>query len=97
MSKQESMQRIIERFRSSGESRRSFCLKEGINYHTLKYWQHKLKSPQEIKSSFIRIEKPVENNGLLDLELEFPNGVKVRNFNNLALVRQLISLEKCSV
>jgi pyridoxine 5'-phosphate synthase PdxJ len=97
MSKQESMQNIIERFVSSGESRRSFCLKEGINYHTLKYWQHKLRTSQERESSFVRIEKPTETNCLLGLELEFPNGVKIRNVNSLALIGQLISLEKCSV
>ncbi len=97
MSKEASMQAIIERYRSSGESRRSFCLREGINYHTLKYWQKKLTIPQESKSSFVRIEKPAETNCLLGLELEFPNGVKVRNFSSLTLIGQLISLEKCSV
>jgi hypothetical protein len=97
MSKQVIMQKMVERFVSSGQSRRSFCLKEGINYHTFKYWQRKLSSPSSPKPSFIRIERPAQSYCLAGVELEFPNGVKLRNLGSLDLVRQLIMLEKCSV
>jgi len=96
MRKKEEMRKMVERFGSSGQTRTSFCRAEGINLYTFIYWQEKFKD--ELKSpSFVVLEKPNAKYVLEGLELEFPNGVKLRNCRDLELIRQLILWDGCSV
>ena len=73
--KSEAMFRLIGLWRSSGRSKKSFCLEQGINIHTFTYWIEKIERTNlgiEAPSGFVRL-----TSGSSGLELRFPKGATV--------------------
>lgn len=69
------MVKLIDLWRSSGGSKKTFCLEQGINIHTFTYWVEKLERTKfvlEEPSGFVRL-----TSGLCILELRFPKGATV--------------------
>lgn len=80
---------MITDWRKSGKSKRLYCREHGINPSTFYYWFSRVKKEEEEAVGFVTIEKPVPNK---TIEITYPNGVRLRVENDLALVSQLIHL-----
>ena len=50
------MQRIVEEFSKSGQTRREFCAKRGIAVTTLDYWRLRLRSQQLSRPRLVKVE-----------------------------------------
>lgn len=90
MSKQEKMFQLIEEYRNSGFTIKAFCEDRDIKAATFNYW---IKKKKEASSAggFVTINPQVPSNA--DLELIYPNGVRLRTgANNLDLVKRLLEL-----
>jgi hypothetical protein len=75
MTNLEKMQQLADEFKLFAGSKREFCDAAGVTLHTFNYWLKKFRL-QNIPESFIRVQtKPTLLSGL---ELEYPNGVKIR-------------------
>lgn len=91
MIKQEQMYRLIERHRTSGQTIKAFCEREGIKLHTFYYWRQKIKKQRS--SSFIPINTSSRDLGKHSIELVYPNRVKIRLKRfDLEQIQQLIQL-----
>lgn len=93
MTKETEMQKHYNNFLGSGLSRKVYCEKHNINVHTFKYWQCKLAT--KAKSSFLTVEipkKPEPLASILQLEIQYPNGVKIKSGLDFEIIRQLIGL-----
>ena len=92
MSKDQQMRDVVLEFRKSGLSRKVFCEQRGINLHTFVYWLGKLKQENAFPG-FITVQPGVEKT-CPDIELEYPNGVKLRIAvaENLKMIHQLITV-----
>ena len=95
MEKREKMALLIEEFTASGQTQKEFSASKGIAFPTFNYWFRKLK-PQEQEqqsSGFVRIDTANFSGGDGQLELVYPNGVKLRmGTTDLSLVSRLIHL-----
>jgi hypothetical protein len=93
MTKATKMLKHYDNFLDSGLTRKNYCEKHNINVHTFKYWQCKLDS--KAKSSFLTVEIPKKTepiSSILQLEIQYPNGVKIKSGLDFEIIRQLISL-----
>lgn len=93
MTKAMEMQKDYDNFLVSGLSRKVYCEKYNINIHTFKYWQCKLAA--KTKSSFLTVEIPKKSEAMasnLQLEIQYPNSVKIKSGLDFEIIRQLISL-----
>jgi hypothetical protein len=91
MTNQEKMQQLAEEFKLFSGSKREFCDVVGVTLHTFNYWLKKFRL-QNTPEAFIRVQtKPISPTCL---ELEYPNGVKIRlpSAENLTMLRGLITL-----
>jgi hypothetical protein len=73
---------MVSSCKSSGLTVKSYCLKEKIHIHVYYYWLSRLQTmePQEAGNIYpVIIEKPGQEKRTIDLNLEltYPNGVKV--------------------
>ncbi len=100
--------RLIERYKESGLSIRSFCSNEGIAPSTFYYWQKKIRNeaggkhfiPLVVKSPKVAFNQltqrePVHRQGDdILFEITYPNGITLRIKNDLDLsgLRALILL-----
>ena len=81
------MEAAVASFKSSGLTRREFCLREDIKPATFSYWCRKTGgNPKTPVSGFTEV---TATTGSVGLEVVFPNGVTVRGIHDLSLVRQL--------
>ena len=93
MTKAMEMQKHYDNFLDSGLTRKNYCEKHNINVHTFKYWQCKLAA--KTKSSFLTVEIPEKSEAMasiLQLEIQYPNGVKIKSTLDFEIIRQLIGL-----
>ena len=93
MTKETQMGRHYNDFLNSGLSRKHYCEKHSINLSTFKYWHGKLESKP--KSSFVSVEIPSKIQAVTFkalLEIEYPNGVKIKSICDFEIIRKLISL-----
>jgi hypothetical protein len=91
MTNQEKMQQLADEFKLFTGSKREFCQSVGITVHTFDYWLKKFRL-QNAPEAFIRVQTKVATSTCL--ELEYPNGVKIRlsSAENLTMLRGLITL-----
>lgn len=84
-------------WRSSGQTRKSFCEKEGLNYHRFGYWLRKLQglnkaSEHQQLSGFVPVSlsQQLQSN---DLSLVLPSGLVLQGIDNhnLPVVFQLLT------
>lgn len=90
MSKQEKMFQLIDEYRNSGSTIKSFCEDRDIKVGTFNYWIKK-KMESFSTGGFVKIHAPVPSTA--DLELVYPSGVRLRtNSTDLGLVKRLLEL-----
>lgn len=81
------MQCMIADWQQSGKSKKAYCAEKGINEAKFYYWISRIKETNSC--SFITIDKASRQN---DIEIIYPNGVRIKIENDVALVSQLIRL-----
>ncbi len=83
------MSAMIEDWQSSGKSKKQYCLGKGINAAKFYYWYSKVNDIEDIPGEFIPIDRP---SGSREIEIFYPNGVKLKVNGDLLLLSQLIGL-----
>lgn len=80
---------MIADWQQSGKSKRSYCRENGINEAVFYYWFTRSNEQLSETGKFIIIEEDrIEN----EIELIYPNGVRLKVAGNLALLSRLIKL-----
>jgi hypothetical protein len=96
MTKENQMRDLYDKFlKTSGKTKKDFCLENNVGFHKYKYWEHKFASQSKPQKGFISIvSKPLIVPTMPNhLVLEYPNGVKISaEASNFSLIRQLIGL-----
>ena len=69
---------IIARYRQSGLGSRQFCAEEGLTLRTFEKWYRRIRRNETSKGKFIEVPSPVRAGGPWAVEVEFPNGVRLR-------------------
>jgi hypothetical protein len=69
---------IIERYRQSGMGIREFCAQEGVMEHRFEQWYRRSRRAEPGKGQFVEVKPPVLATGPWAVEVEFPNGVRLR-------------------
>ena len=69
---------IIARYRQSGLGRRDFCAAEGLVFRTFEKWERRLRRKDPPKGQFVEVPTPQAVSGAWAVEVEFPNGVRLR-------------------
>lgn len=71
---------IIGRYRQSGMGSRDFCAAEGLVPRTFEKWERRLRRKEGTKGQFVEISAPsvTSNPSQWAVEVEFPNGVRLR-------------------
>ena len=80
---------MISDWRSSGKSKKTYCAENGINEATFYYWFSRSKGEETASGNFITIDKISSKH---EVEVIYPNGVRIKVAHDLALVSQLIQL-----
>lgn len=87
--KRERMLSMIADWQQSGKSKKAYCMEKGINEATFYYWFSRSKENATARCSFITIDKMSRKS---EIEVIYPNGVRIKTENDLALLSQLIRL-----
>ena len=69
---------IITRYRQSGMGSRQFCEAEGLTLRTFEKWYRRQRSVERGKGQFVEVKPPVEAVSPWAVEVELPNGVRLR-------------------
>jgi hypothetical protein len=69
---------IIARYWQSGLGSRDFCAAEGVVPWTFEKWERRLRRKEMQKGKFVEISSPHGVSGPWAVEVEFPNGVRLR-------------------
>jgi hypothetical protein len=69
---------IITRYRQSGLGSRDFCAAEGLVPRTFAKWERRLRRKETQKGQFVEIPSVSKASGPWAVEVEFPNGVRLR-------------------
>nr|WP_120261013.1 hypothetical protein [Sphingobacterium detergens] len=80
---------MLAHWQQSGKSKKAYCAENGISEATFYYWFSRSKENDTICGNFITIDKRPRKS---DVEIIYPNGVRIKTENDLALVSQLIRL-----
>ena len=77
-------EKLIARFEQTGQTRKSFCLSQGVSLSTFNVWRRKLRgeTAQQDESMFVEVSQAEPTGASLwDVELELGGGVilRVRN------------------
>ena len=87
--KRSAMHAMIEDWQSSGKSKKEYCLEKGINEAKFYYWYSRSNGKEDTPLGFIPI---VRDSGIREIEVFYPNGVKLKVNGDLPLLAQLIRL-----
>ena len=69
---------IMARYRQSGLGSRDFCAAEGLVPRTFEKWERRLRRKEIQKGQFIEVSAPNVTPNPWAVEVEFPNGVRLR-------------------
>ena len=69
---------LIARYRQSGLGSRQFCAAEGLVPRTFEKWERRLRRKEAPKGQFVEVPPPLGVSGPWAVEVEFPNGVRLR-------------------
>ena len=69
---------IIARYRQSGLGSRDFCAAEGLVPRTFAKWERRLRRKETQKGQFVELAASSPVSGPWAVEVEFPNGVRLR-------------------
>jgi len=81
---------MIADWQQSGKSKKAYCAEKGISEATFYYWFSRIKENDNVSGNFITIDKEAYKNS--DIEIIYPNGVRIKVGNDLGLLSQLIRL-----
>ena len=87
--KRSAMSAMIEDWRSSGKSKKEYCLEKGIKESKFYYWYARLHETETAAVGFIPIQK---RSAVKEIEVFYPNGVKLKVDLDLLLLSRLIRL-----
>jgi len=75
-------QEVLNEFSGSGITAMQFCKERSINKATFYYWKKKLSANKEHPKGFLEIDvsAPIK----AGIEIEYPNGVKLRVLSSLS-------------
>lgn len=80
---------MIADWQQSGKSKKAYCAENGINEAKFYYWISRIKESDKSAVGFLTIDKSSKNS---DIEIIYPNGVRIKVGNDLGLLSQLICL-----
>jgi len=91
--KTEAMFSLVQQWKTSGQTKKTFCSEHSISHHTLSYWVTKYYSSQRLSpGGFDAIDLGVASPGE-QLTLIYPNGVQIHLSGvSLPMISQLIRL-----
>jgi hypothetical protein len=69
---------IIERYRQSGLGMKEFCAQEGLTLRTFEEWYRRQRHAERGRGQFVEVKPPGTSTGLWAVEVELPNGVRLR-------------------
>jgi hypothetical protein len=69
---------IIARYRQSGLGSREFCAAEGLVPRTFERWERRLRRKETPKGQFVELAASPQVSGPWAVEVEFPNGLRLR-------------------
>ena len=69
---------IIERYRQSGMGMNEFCAQEGLRLGTFEQWYRRTRSAAPRPGQFVEVKPLSAPAGPWAVEVEFPNGVRLR-------------------
>jgi hypothetical protein len=69
---------IMARYRQSGLGSRDFCAAEGLVPRTFEKWERRLRRREGQKGKFVEVSAPRGGGEPWAVEVEFPNGVRLR-------------------
>jgi len=93
MSSTQVMFKLVRDFYSSGKSRKEFCDQAAIRPSTFSYWLNKYKLAKQPSKGFVKIDTSLVSAPTKELEIYYPNGVKVKaDSSDLSLLSKLINL-----
>lgn len=93
MTKEREMRKHYADYLQSGQSKNEFSRNKGINVHTFRYWERKIIGTKEpVSTNFVEILKEPISEAKSIIELEYPNGVKLRIGHDYEAIRSLIGL-----
>jgi len=69
---------IIARYRQSGLGSRQFCEQEGLTLRTFEKWYGRIRHSEGRKGKFVEVKAPGGTVEPGAVEVEFPNGVRLR-------------------
>jgi hypothetical protein len=69
---------IIERYRQSGMGLKEFCAQEGLTVGTFEKWYRRQRRAEPGKGQFVEVTPPGMTAGPWAVEVELPNGVRMR-------------------
>jgi len=87
--KRSRMLSLVEDWRTSGQTQQAFCQFHGIKLGTLAYWV-RISKEDRGPSGFVEVFP--KNSPIRQIEVIYPNGVKVNAGTDLTLVSKLIHL-----
>ena len=80
--KKAEMYPLVENWQASGQSRLEFSKAHGLKTHTFHYWVNKYKKEEGLKTESTEnnrfVALAIENPPLSQLELTYPNGVRLQ-------------------
>lgn len=80
---------MITDWQQSGLSKKRYCAENGINEATFYYWFSRSKENDISSGGFIAMDKTGRKG---DVEVIYPNGVRIKVDTDLGLLSQLIRL-----
>lgn len=80
---------MIADWQQSGMSKKRYCAEKGINEATFYYWYSRNKESISSPGSFISIDRTSKKR---EVEVIYPNGVRIKADTDLSLLSQLILL-----
>lgn len=82
---------LVEQWRSSGVTQKTFCTDKGINITTFRYWVARSKEAGMQPGGFVELSRDVQDNHG-QIEIIYPTGVRLKVGHDLGLIAQLIRL-----
>lgn len=94
MNLEEEMYQLVEDYQNSGKTQKEYSREAKIGYAKFNYWVCKYRALHPTPApGFIKIEALQDNQQPQDLEVLYPNGVKLKITGaDLSLLSQLIRL-----
>ena len=69
---------IIARYRQSGLGMKEFCAQEGLTLRPFEEWYRRQRRAERGKGQFVEVKPPLVTAGPWAVEVELPNGVRLR-------------------